>query len=89
LRIVEVVKAEIEKAEDLARRELGYTTEYVEIDVAATLESFTKELAIEEQLNAMLDKCLKQLLFVRGLKSISSTSSSVPPARIAGPAKER
>ena len=42
-----------------------------------TFDGLTNDLAIEEQLCAMIDKCLKRLLIVRGLKPISATSSSV------------
>jgi len=47
-----------------------------------------KELDVKERLDGMIDKCLKRLLFVRGLKSISSPAASpAPQQRIAGPAK--
>jgi hypothetical protein len=87
----DVEQAELEETdravEDQAREELGDTYEFVEIGEAATFAGLVQDLAIEEQLAAMINKYLKRLLFLRGLKSISGTSSSVPPARIAGPSK--
>jgi hypothetical protein len=87
------LQAQIEKgnhaAEDQVRKELGYTYEFVEIGEVATFDGLTQDLAIEEQLFAMIDKCLKRLLLVKGLKSISGTSSSAPTPRIAGPRKSR
>jgi hypothetical protein len=59
----------------------------VEIGEAATLDGLMKELASEERLEAMIDRCLKRLLFLRGLKSLPSAASSVPLHRIAGPQK--
>ena len=35
-----------------------------------TTEGMLKELAVEERLDMMIDRCLKKLLFVRGLKSM-------------------
>jgi len=49
--------------------------------------TLSEELGIEELLDDRIDKCLKRLLLVRGLKSISGSSSSVPRRRIAGPAQ--
>jgi hypothetical protein len=43
----------------------------------APAAAWRRDLAIEEQLCAMIDKCLKRLLIVRGLKPISATLSSV------------
>ena len=37
----------------------------------ATLEGLMREWEVEERLGAMIDKCLKRLLFVRGLKSLN------------------
>jgi hypothetical protein len=70
-------------AEDQARHELGDTYKLVEIGEIATLERLTKDLDVEERLDGMIDKCLKRLLFLKGLKSISA--SSAPQPRIAGP----
>jgi hypothetical protein len=69
-------------AKDRARKVLGGAFELVEAGDTATVERLLRDLKIEEQLDAMVDKCLKRLLFVRGLKSMSG-SSSAPQQRIA------
>jgi hypothetical protein len=74
-------------AEDQAREELGDTYKLVEIGETATVDRLMKDLVIEERLDGMIDKCLKRLLFLRGLKSISTASSSAPQQRIAGPTR--
>ncbi len=49
----------------------------------ATLDGLMKELDVEERLDAMIDKCLKRLLYLRGLKSLApaTESASLPPAQ--------
>ena len=56
--------------EDQARNELGDTYELVEIGETAEVDGLLRELEIEERLGAMIDRCLKRLLFLRGLKTI-------------------
>jgi hypothetical protein len=77
----------IRAAEDEARKELGENYKLVEVGEIATLDGLMKDLEVEERLDGMIDKCLKRLLFVRGLKSLSAGSASAPQQRIAGPAK--
>jgi hypothetical protein len=74
-------------AEKQARRELGELYALVEMGHEATVDRLMKDLEVQDRLDAMIDKCLKRLLFVRGLKSISSASTSSPPGRLAGPSK--
>jgi hypothetical protein len=64
--------------EDQARKDLRDTYELVEIGDAATVARLMEDLDVQDRLDAMIDKCLKRLLFVRGLKSISSGSSPAP-----------
>ena len=47
----------------------------------STLEGLMREWEVEERLGAMIDKCLKRLLFVRGLKSLDR-SAEVPSAPV-------
>ena len=75
-------------ADEQARQELGDIHKLIDIGEPTTIEGLMKELDVRERLDGMIDKCLKRLLFVRGLKSISSPAA--PPAtqqRIAGPKK--
>jgi hypothetical protein len=55
---------------------------FVRSSEIATIEQFMNALAVEERLDAMIDRCLKRLLFLRGLKSLApAKSSSQPPAQ--------
>lgn len=69
-------------AEAQARKELGEMYELVEIGREATLDRLMKELDVHDRLDAMIDRCLKRLLFVRGLKSLAPPAETVsqPPA---------
>ena len=76
----------VQAAEDQARKELGDTYEQlVELGEAATIDGLTRELDVKERLAALVDKSLKQLLLLKGLKSISAPPPSAPPKRIPGP----
>jgi hypothetical protein len=66
-------------AEVQARSELGEVYTLVEINVA-TFDNLTSELDMDERIDALIDKCLKRLLMVKGLKSISCPSISAPHA---------
>jgi hypothetical protein len=59
----------------------------IDIGEPATIEGLMKELEIKERLDGLISKCLKQLLMVRGVKSLSSASSSVATPQISGPRK--
>jgi hypothetical protein len=52
----------MEAADDQARKELGANYPLVEIGEAATVDRLLQDLAVEERLDAMIDKCLKRLL---------------------------
>jgi hypothetical protein len=74
-------------AQDRLRKELGDTFEFIEIGSVATFGGLTKELETKERLDVLIEKCLKRLLLVRGLKSVSTAPSSAPPQRVLGPPK--
>jgi hypothetical protein len=69
---------EVDATIDEARKELGENSRLVEIGDAATVEGLLRDLEIEERLDALIDKGLKRLLFLRGLKSLQPVSSSTP-----------
>jgi hypothetical protein len=83
----------VETADRQARKELGEAYELAEIGEPATIDRLLQELGVEDRLDAMIDKCLKRLLFLRGLKSLPTASPSASPEpmaepqRIAGPTK--
>ena len=63
--------AESERAaEAKARKELRDLYRLVEMGEEATVACLLSDLAIHERLDAMIDKYLKRLLLVRGIKSI-------------------
>jgi hypothetical protein len=88
LRMLQIDPAKHEEAlratEDQARQELGDAYELVQIGSAATFDRLEKDLAIEERLDGLIDKCLKRLLYLRGLKSMATVSPSTTQQRIAG-----
>jgi hypothetical protein len=76
--------AALRAAKVQARKELGEAYELIEIGDTATVDHLMKELEIRDRLDAKIERCIKQLLLVRGLKSISSkssTTSSQPPVK--------
>ena len=74
-------------AEQQAREELGDIYQLIDIGEPATVDGLMKELDIKERLDGLISKCLKQLLMVRGVKSLSAAPSSVPTPQISGPRK--
>ena len=58
-------------AETEARKELKELYPLVEIGEEASISCLMKDLAIHERLDAMIEKCLKRLLLIRGIKSVS------------------
>jgi hypothetical protein len=80
-------EAGIQAAKVQARTELGDNYELVEIGETATIAGLMKDLEVRDRLDSMIDRCLKRLFVVRGLKSISEASSSAPARRIAGPSR--
>jgi hypothetical protein len=78
------VRAGREAANKQAREELGGLMELVELGDVVTTDHLLQELSVVDRLDNMIDRCLKRLLFVRGLKSVSTataqSSSSTTPA---------
>ena len=64
------------KADEEAGRELlGELYPLVAMGEVATIPHLTCELGLRELLDGMIAKCIKQLLFAKGLKSISVSPS--------------
>lgn len=74
-------------AERQAREQLGELYGLVELGTEATVGCLMADLVVQERLNATIDKCLKRLLMIRGLKSMSLTPTSAPLERLPGPSK--
>jgi len=61
-------------------RKVEALVEFGEVAKKATLNRLIKELDVEERLDAMIDRLIKRLLFVRGLKSITSSEVMARPS---------
>jgi hypothetical protein len=64
--------------EEQRRRELGVAYKLVEMGDAVTADRLLRDLEVERRLDSQIDSCLKRLLLVRGLKSISPITPSTP-----------
>jgi hypothetical protein len=72
-------------AEKQARKELGELYALVEMGDKATIDHLMQELQVQERLDAVIDRCIKRLLMVRGLKSMSIGQASAPLQAIPRP----
>ena len=80
-------EAALQAAEDQARKELGAKYALVEIGATATVDRLLQDLVIEERLDARIDACIKRLLHLRGLRSLSTAPSSPPLQQTAATAR--
>ena len=64
----------IQAAQEQAQKELGEAYELVEIGETASFDQLVTELKVMEYLDSLIDRSLKRLLYLRGLKSISPAS---------------
>jgi hypothetical protein len=81
----EKVKIATKAADQQAQKELGQFYELARLGDVATVDYLPNELSLIDRLDGMIDRCIKRFLMVRGLKSLSSSTSAVPsePKRIA------
>jgi hypothetical protein len=79
--------AAVRADEDQARQELGDDYALVAIGELATIPRLLRELGLEERLNEMIERNIKRLLHIRGLKSMSMASSPAALQRLAAPKK--
>jgi hypothetical protein len=77
----EEIRAQKEAVDEQAREELGEAWELIEIGKFATVEYLLEELSVADRLDGMIDRALKRLLFVRGIKSYVRTASEEPTPR--------
>ena len=80
-------RIEEEKRQARIREKFGDDYKLVELGEATTFDGLRKELDIIERLDSAITRCLKQLLLVRGVKSISPAPSSTSSKRISGQPK--
>lgn len=67
---IQDTKAKAQYAMRKLRKDLGDSCGLLELDDIASFDALTYELDVKDRLDACIDRCLKRLLFLRGLKSI-------------------
>jgi hypothetical protein len=65
-------------ADERAQRDLGPALELLEIGEVATSDHLLEEISLAERLDGAIVRCIKQLLLVRGVKSMSLPTSAGP-----------
>ena len=55
----------------------------------ATIDHLMQELQVQERLDAVIDRCIKRLLMVRGVKSMLMGEALAPSQGIPEPPKRR
>jgi hypothetical protein len=80
-------EAALKAVDDVVREEFGEFYGLLQIGDAATINGLMKELDVQDRLDAAIERRVKRLLMVRGLKSISGASSLAPPRQLPGPSK--
>ena len=55
--------------------ELGDYVELIEVGKGATSEGLMQDLKVEDVLDAKIDRALKRLLHLKGIKSLKNTKS--------------
>jgi hypothetical protein len=66
-------------AEVKARKELGDTFDLIEVGKKTTFDGLMEDLTVEERLDAIVDKSLKRLLMLKGVKSLNGSSQNATP----------
>ena len=79
--------AAVQAREQRARKELGEAYELVAAGEIVTRSRLEEELKLEANLDAHIDRCLKRLLHVRGIKSLSAAPAAGPLRQLSGSAK--
>jgi hypothetical protein len=78
----EEIRAAIATAEKETEEELGDVMELIEMGREVTLERLFEEFSVIERLDGMIERCIKRLLLVRGVKSMACSPSFAPsPSR--------
>jgi hypothetical protein len=72
-------------AKDQARKELGELYDLAELGEAATIEGLNQELEVHYRLDAMIERGIRRMLMIRGLKSMPISSNSAPQERLPSP----
>ena len=68
--------ARFDSACEEARKEMGTDGELVDIFNVVTIDNLLNELSLIDRLDGMIDRCIKRLLIVRGVKSLAAPPKS-------------
>jgi hypothetical protein len=71
----EEIRAGAAAAKEQIHKELGEFAKLAEMSGSLTFDNLHKELSLIDRIDGMIDRCLKRLLFIRGLKSITASAS--------------
>jgi hypothetical protein len=75
--------ARFEAASEEALKEMGTDGELVDLANVVTIDNLLNELSLIDRLDGMIDRCIKRLLMVRGVKSLAAPpESSRSPKRL-------
>jgi hypothetical protein len=85
----EVEKELRQAVDDEAREELGEDYKFIEAGQDQTLRAIMNNFELEARLDAMIDVCIKRLLHLRGLKSLSLSSSTSSTALLPPPTNKK
>ena len=66
-------------------KELGNDIQLVEAGELATFDGLRDQLDVHQRLDAIISQCLKRLLLVQGLKSISPVPGELPKQLLGSP----
>jgi hypothetical protein len=76
-------RIEMERILEQVQKRMGADYDLVGITEFATIPNLVQELAIVDRLDGMIDRNIKRLLMVRGVKSLAvSAEHSAPPKRL-------
>jgi hypothetical protein len=81
----DLLKQLTEIGEEQAKKELGWWHQFVELSEMISFERLIEQLGVEERLDAAIDRALKRLLLVRGVKSIAPRSEKARTASRSAP----
>ncbi len=85
----EKIRAGEAAAKEQIQKELGEFAKLAEMSDLLTFENLLQELSVIDRIDAMIDRCLKRLLFVKGLKSIAGSASGPVPQEGSRPQAKR
>jgi hypothetical protein len=72
----EQIVADREAANEEIKKQLGEALQLVELGSVVTINQLLEDLSVIDRLDGMIDRCIKRLLMVRGVKSLAPSSDT-------------